>query len=89
MERIGGVCGSGATGHWIDIVGIGGRRISHSLASGYRHVSGRRRRVDGLLGFPREDGECAGPGVFSHVVKLENGGHAPADHHSSRWFTPT
>ncbi|KAL3762555.1 hypothetical protein ACHAW5_007800 [Stephanodiscus triporus] len=60
------MCGSGATGHWIDIVGIVGHRISHfwHQDTGTCPDSGNVWTV--LLGFPRED-EYDGPGVFNHV----------------------
>jgi hypothetical protein len=78
MERIGSMCGSGATGHWIDIVGIVGRRISHSWHQDTGICPGGDTRTV-LLGFPKED-DYDGPGVFSHVVKLESERHAPVDH---------
>jgi hypothetical protein len=78
METIGQLCGSGATGHWIDIVGIVGRRISHSWHQDTgRCPFGETRTV--LLGFPKED-NYDGVGVFSHVVKLGHERHAPEDH---------
>jgi len=78
MESIGGLCGSGSTGHWIDIVGIVGRRISHSWHQDTGRCPGGDARTV-LLGFPREDG-YDGCGVFSHAVKLERERHAPAGH---------
>jgi hypothetical protein len=78
MEGVGGLCGSGSTGHWIDIVGIVGRRISHSWHQDTgKCPNGDTRTV--LLGFPRED-DYDGAGVFSHAVKLERERHAPVDH---------
>lgn len=78
MEGIGGMCGSRSTGHWIDIVGIVGRRISHSWHQDTGMCPGGDARTV-LLGFPREDG-YDGCGVFSHAVKLECERHAPAGH---------
>jgi hypothetical protein len=78
MEGIGGLCGSGSTGHWIDIVGIVGRRISHSWHQDTGRCPGGDTRTV-LLGFPRED-DYDGVGVFSHAVKLERERHAPEGH---------
>jgi hypothetical protein len=78
MEGVGGVCGSGSTGHWIDIVGIVGRRISHSWHQDTGKCQGGDTRTV-LLGFPRED-DYDGAGVFSHAVKLERERHAPVGH---------
>ena len=78
METIGQLCGSGATGHWIDIVGIVGRRISHSWHQDTGRCPGGGTRTV-LLGFPKED-NYDGVGVFSHVVKLGHERHAPNDH---------
>ena len=63
---------------WIDIVGIVGRRISHSWHQDTGMCPGGDARTV-LLGFPREDG-YDGCGVFSHAVKLECERHAPAGH---------
>ena len=78
METIGQLCGSSATGHWIDIVGIVGRRISHSWHQDTGRCPGGGTRTV-LLGFPKED-NYDGVGVFSHVVKLGHERHAPNDH---------
>ena len=69
METIGNLCGSKPTTHWIDIVGITDRKISHS----WHQDTGRSHGGDTmtvLLGFPKED-NYDGVGVFSHAVKLK------------------
>ncbi len=82
MEGTGNLCGSGLTSHWIDIVRIVCRRISHFWHQDTgRCLGGDTRTV--LLGFPREDG-YDGCSVFSHAVKLECkqhalGGHPPTE----------
>ncbi|KAL7542675.1 hypothetical protein ACHAXR_012201 [Thalassiosira sp. AJA248-18] len=78
METIGNLCGSKPSTHWIDIVGITDRKISHSWHqdTGRSH-GGDTRTV--LLGFPKED-NYDGVGVFSHAVKLKYERLAPKDH---------
>jgi len=78
MDTIGSLCGSKPQTHWIDIVGITDRKISHS----WHQDTGRSPNGDAktvLLGFPREN-EYVGVGVFSHIVKLEKEQWANEDH---------
>lgn len=78
MDTIGGLCGSSPQTHWIDIVGITDRKISHSWHQDTgRSPNGDTKTV--LLGFPREDGYVGG-GVFSHLVKLGKEQWAPEGH---------
>lgn len=78
MDTIGALCGSKPSTHWIDIVGITDRKISHSWHQDTgRSASGSTYTV--LLGFPIED-EYTGVGVFSHLVKLEKEQWAEEDH---------
>ena len=77
MEKIGQLCGSKASTHWIDIVGVTDRMISHSW-----HQDGASQGNDTmtvLLGFPKED-NYDGVGVFSHAVNLKYERIAPDDH---------
>ncbi|KAL3804404.1 hypothetical protein HJC23_011332 [Cyclotella cryptica] len=78
MEKIGSLCGSKPSTHWIDIVGIVDRRIPHS----WHQDTGRSPNGDTftvLLGFPKED-NYDGVGVFSHAVKLKYERVAKDDH---------
>jgi len=92
MQTIGDLCGgSGVSGHFIDIVGIQGRSLMHS----WHQDTGRSRprlpsgadplqREEAvlrtvLLGVPAED-DYVGPGVFSHVVRLQDEAWADDDH---------
>ncbi|KAL7484755.1 hypothetical protein ACHAW6_010369 [Cyclotella cf. meneghiniana] len=78
MEKIGSLCGSKPSTHWIDIVGIVDRRIPHS----WHQDTGRSPNGDTftvLLGFPKED-NYDGVGVFSHAVKLKYERIANDDH---------
>jgi hypothetical protein len=78
MEKIGSLCGSKPSTHWIDIVGIVERRIPHS----WHQDTGRSPNGDTftvLLGFPKED-NYDGVGVFSHAVKLKYERVADDDH---------
>lgn len=78
MDNIGNLCGSKPSTHWIDIVGITDRKISHSWHQDTgRSSNGNTYTV--LLGFPPED-SYTGVGVFSHVVKLEKEQWAQDDH---------
>eukprot|EP00578_Thalassiosira_sp_NH16_P018604 CAMPEP_0181100984 /NCGR_PEP_ID=MMETSP1071-20121207/13499_1 /TAXON_ID=35127 /ORGANISM="Thalassiosira sp., Strain NH16" /LENGTH=401 /DNA_ID=CAMNT_0023183779 /DNA_START=38 /DNA_END=1243 /DNA_ORIENTATION=+ len=78
METIGKLCGSKPSTHWIDIVGITDRKISHSWHQDTgRSPGGDTRTV--LLGFPAED-NYDGVGVFSHGVKLMCERVATEDH---------
>ncbi|KAL7513809.1 hypothetical protein ACHAXN_011137 [Cyclotella atomus] len=81
MNKIGSLCGSKPSTHWIDIVGIVERRIPHS----WHQDTGRSPNGDTytvLLGFPKED-NYKGVGVFSHAVKLKYERVAPDDHPSN------
>lgn len=78
MHTIGNLCGSKPSYHWIDIVGITERKISHS----WHQDTGRCPGGDTytvLLGFPKED-NYDGVGVFSHAVKLKYERIAAEDH---------
>lgn len=77
METIGKLCGQKPSTHWIDIVGIAGRKIPHSWHQDTGSSSGGRRTV--LLGFPKEN-NYDGVGVFSHAVKLKYERVAPETH---------
>ena len=78
MRTIGGLCGSELSTHWIDIVGITDRKISHSWHQDTgRSPNGDTRTV--LLGFPKED-DYDGVSVFSHAVKLKYERVANEDH---------
>ncbi|EED95290.1 predicted protein [Thalassiosira pseudonana CCMP1335] len=69
MEKIGSLCGSKPSTHWIDIVGVLDRRIPHSWHQDTgRSYGGDSKTV--LLGFPKED-KYEGVGVFSHSVNLK------------------
>ncbi|KAL7473240.1 hypothetical protein ACHAXS_013672 [Conticribra weissflogii] len=78
MEKIGSLCGSKPSTHWIDIVGIVDRRIPHS----WHQDTGRSPNGDTqtvLLGFPKDD-NYDGCGVFSHAIKLKYERLAKEDH---------
>lgn len=78
MKTIGNLCGSKPSTHWIDIVGVTTRKISHSWHQDTgRSPGGDTRTV--LLGFPKED-NYDGVGVFSHAVKLKYEQLATEDH---------
>lgn len=76
METIGKLCGPAPSTHWIDIVGITDRKISHSWHQDGPRSTGRKTV---LLGFPKED-NYDGVGVFSHAVKLKYERVAPENH---------
>ena len=78
MNKIGSLCGSKPSTHWIDIVGVLDRCIPHS----WHQDTGRSANGDTftvLLGFPKED-NYDGVGVFSHAVKLKYERVASDDH---------
>jgi hypothetical protein len=87
MMKLGQLCGVHPSNHWIDIIGIKDRRISHSWhqdtgvssfdANDVNVETSSRFTV--MLGFPLED-EYTGCGVFSHVIKLEYQHLAPKGH---------
>jgi hypothetical protein len=78
LNAIGSLCGRGASTHWMDIVGINDRAISHS----WHQDTGRSGDGESwtvLWGFPKED--CyVGTGVFTHVLPLTHEHHAPHGH---------
>ena len=81
MEKIGSLCGSKPSTHWIDIVGIVERHIPHS----WHQDTGRSHNGNTftvLLGFPKND-NYDGVGVFSHAVKLKYERVAADDHASN------
>ena len=75
METLGSLCGLQPSTHWIDIVGIMDRKISHS----WHQDTGRGDSRTVLLGFPKED-NYDGVGVFSHFTKLKYERTAPEGH---------
>lgn len=84
MMTLGGLCGENPTFHWIDIIGVKDRVVSHSWHqdSGKSYECGDTRdkcKYTVMFGFPIED-SYEGTGVFSHVIKLKNEHIAPPDH---------
>lgn len=79
MESIGKLCGSKCSTHWIDIVGITDRKISHSWHQDTGRFPGGDTCRTVMLGFPKED-NYDGVGVFSHAVKLKYERVAPEGH---------
>ena len=77
LHRIGALCGSQPSTHFIDIVGVQDRKLSHSwhLDTG---VSPENSKTV-LWGFPAVD-DYSGSGVFSHLVPLRYECHAPDGH---------
>jgi len=77
MHKIGALCGSRPSTHWIDIHGVQDRTVSHSwhLDTGYSPDGSKTV----LWGFPPED-NYSGCGVFSHVVSMQYQCHAPESH---------
>jgi hypothetical protein len=77
LHKIGALCGTQPSTHFIDIVGVQDRQLSHSwhLDTGLSPESSKTV----LWGFPPEDNytEC---GVFSHLVPLTIECHAPEGH---------
>lgn len=94
MMTIGGLCGMNPSSHWIDIIGVKDRAISHSWhqdtgksyddhlqdQEGDGHLNNSRYTV--TLGFPIEDG-YTGTGVFSHALKLGKEHLAPTGHNTN------
>eukprot|EP00554_Chaetoceros_debilis_P004597 CAMPEP_0194086624 /NCGR_PEP_ID=MMETSP0149-20130528/21833_1 /TAXON_ID=122233 /ORGANISM="Chaetoceros debilis, Strain MM31A-1" /LENGTH=419 /DNA_ID=CAMNT_0038769753 /DNA_START=9 /DNA_END=1268 /DNA_ORIENTATION=- len=94
MMKIGGLCGLNPSSHWIDIIGVKDRAISHSWhqdagksyvddlkdQEGNGHLNNSRYTV--TLGFPIED-DYTGTGVFSHALKLEQEHLAPNGHNTN------
>lgn len=77
MHTIGLLCGSNPSTHWIDIVGVLDRKISHSWHQDAGRSPGDSRTV--LWGFSSED-NYEGTGVFSHVLPILRECIAPDDH---------
>ena len=80
MDIIGALCGPGTSAHWIDIVGVTNRRITHSWHQDTGQSPGGNTNTV-LMGFPRED-DYYGVGVFSHILKIKtemwsSEGHPP------------
>eukprot|EP00979_Chaetoceros_neogracilis_P009651 scaffold2192_cov268-Chaetoceros_neogracile.AAC.53 len=83
MITLGGLCGENPKGHWIDIIGVKDRILSHSwhqdTGVSYKGRNAENSRYTVMLGFPIED-EYSGCGVFSHTIKLEREHLAPDGH---------
>jgi hypothetical protein len=77
MHRIGSLGGAKPSTHWIDIVGVQNRVISHSFHMDTGLSPEQSKTV--LWGFPPVD-NYRGTGVFSHVVSLTHECEAPEDH---------
>ena len=77
LHRIGALCGNQPSTHFIDIVGVQDRKLSHSwhLDTGLSPENSKTV----LWGFPVDD-DYNGCGVFSHLVPLRYECHAPASH---------
>ena len=91
MMKIGSLCGTNPSTHWIDIIGVKNRIVSHSwhqdsgisfdksIMSMERTERLIKSRYTVMLGFPQED-EYEGTGVFSHAIKLAHECLAPHNH---------
>jgi hypothetical protein len=84
VMTLGKLCGVSPSNHWIDIIGIKDRKISHSWhqdtgVSFDKNDNAESSRYTVMLGFPFED-RYTGCGVFSHVIKLEYQHLAPEGH---------
>ena len=77
FAAIGALCGSKPSTHWIDIIGVQDRKVSHSWHQDFGSSPQNSKTV--LWGFPPEDG-YKGAGVFSHVISLKRECIAPEDH---------
>jgi hypothetical protein len=77
MHKIGSLCGTKPSTHWIDIYGIQDRKISHSWHQDCGRSTENSKTV--LWGFPPED-SFQGCGVFSHFVPLSHECLAPDNH---------
>mmetsp|Transcript_32808 Transcript_32808/g.49457 ORF Transcript_32808/g.49457 Transcript_32808/m.49457 type:complete len:394 (+) Transcript_32808:44-1225(+) len=87
MMALGSLCGEDPSAHWIDIIGVKDRKVSHSWHQdtgisyeGQSNLKSSRYTV--MVGFPFEN-EYSGCGVFSHVIKLKNEHLAPDDHNEN------
>lgn len=74
FAKIGGLCGSKPSTHWIDIFGVQDRKLNHSWHQDFGKSRENGRTV--LWGFPNSD-EYHGCGVFSHIVALQKECLAP------------
>lgn len=74
LSTIGALCGEHASGHFIDIVGVTDRPVTHSW-----HQDTGREGCTILWGFPKED-HYHGCGVYSHILKLRHKHFAPPHH---------
>lgn len=85
MMALGGLCGTNPTAHWIDIIGVKDRVVSHSwhqdTGVSYDKDS-KKSRYTVMLGFPLEDEYC-GCGVFSHAIPLKYEHLAPSGHNEN------
>jgi hypothetical protein len=87
LMKIGGLCGVNPSNHWIDIIGVKDRKISHSwhqdtgisCSDADDSSNLEKSRFTIMLGFPMED-EYEGTGVFSHSIKLTEEHLAPKGH---------
>jgi len=87
MITLGELCGENSSAHWIDIIGVKDRIVSHSWhqdtgCSCTEESDLVKSRYTVMLGFPIEDG-FSGSGVFSHVIKLEHEHLAPEGHNEN------
>lgn len=87
MMALGGLCGENSSAHWIDIIGVKDREVSHSWHQdtgisylGQDDLVSSRYTV--MLGFPIEN-EYSGCGVFSHAIKLKHEHLAPYGHNEN------
>jgi hypothetical protein len=74
FAKIGGLCGSKPSTHWIDIFGVQDRKINHSWHQDFGKSPENSRTV--LWGFPNSD-QYQGCGVFSHIIALQKECLAP------------
>lgn len=87
MMTLGDLCGEKPSAHWIDIIGVKDRSVSHSWHqdSGLSYEGPNeleRSRFTVMLGFPIED-EYTGCGVFSHAIKLKHE-HLARENHDGK-----
>jgi hypothetical protein len=87
MMALGNLCGQKPSAHWIDIIGVKDRIVSHSWHQdtggsyeGQSELESSRYTV--MLGFPIENQYC-GCGVFSHAIKLKHEHLAPDGHNDN------
>jgi hypothetical protein len=74
FAKIGGLCGSKPSTHWIDIFGVQDRKVNHSWHQDFGKSPENSRTV--LWGFPNAD-QYQGCGVFPHIVALQKECLAP------------